>query len=150
MNTLRRCLPLALAALTVGCQYPLPPGYVKVDPPWDVDFRAVSAEGSALTVRTEENPENGDLAFWEKAVRTRLVDVRGYKLAERKDVTHKGGTSGVEMTFDYVADGTDYSYLLTMFVKGDRVHLLEAAGVKEQIEPDLAAIRKSIHDWPLF
>ena len=137
------------AIVAMGCQHTLPPGYVKVDPPWGFDFRAVSADGSALTSRIEENPENGDLAFWEKAITSRLVDVRGYQLAERTEVTLAQKTPGIEMTFDYTRDGIDYLYLLNLCVKGDRVRVFEAAGEKEKIVPELSAIREAIREWPL-
>ncbi|HOL24823.1 MAG TPA: hypothetical protein PK235_00905 [Phycisphaerae bacterium] len=133
-----------------GCTgYRLPAGYVKVEPTYDVQFRAVSAEGSALTYRIEENPENGNLAFWEKAATNRLVEVRGYQLTDRQEVRNEHGTPGVEMTFDYSQIGIDYVYLLTMFVRGDRVHVFEAAGPRETFTPDLPAIRKAIAEWPL-
>jgi len=143
-------LPVALLMpLMVGCLYRLPPGYVKVEPPFGVEFRAVSADGSALTLRSEKNPENGDLAFWEKAVKARLVDVRGYRLTTRSEATLGRGTRVVEMAFDYNRDGIDYLYLLTMCIRGDRVHIFEAAGEKGKIAPDLPVIKQAIHDWPM-
>ena len=82
--------------------------------------RAVSADGSAVTLRTQENPENGDLAFWEQAVRGRLTDVRGYKLAARKE-TSFGRLKGVEMSFDYEKTGVNYAYVVLLCVDGRKV-----------------------------
>lgn len=149
MNTLRWLFAAAALMLAVGCRYPLPPGYVKVDPPRDVKFKAVSAEGSALTLRTEKNPENGDLAFWEKAITTRMTDVRGYKLANRKEVKHSNKTPGVELVFDYSREGMDYTYLVTLFIRMDRVYVFEAAGLKDKLAGDLDEIRKAIEQWPM-
>lgn len=147
---LTQSIAALLIASFAGCSgYRLPVGYVKVDPPYDVRFRAVSADGSALTYRTEPNPENGDLVFWEKAVTNRLVEVRGYQLTDRQDVTNQSGASGVEMTFDYTQTGLDYVYLVALFVRGDRVHVFEAAGRRDTFTTDLPEIRKAIADWPL-
>jgi len=139
-----------LMLLAAGCTgYRLPAGYVKVEPPWDAHFKAVSAEGSAMTYRTEENPKNGNLAFWEKAATNRLVEVGGYQRTDRQDICNKNGTPGVQMTFNYAQVGVDYVYVLALYVRGDRVHVLEAAGPKDKFTPDLPEIRKAIIDWPL-
>jgi hypothetical protein len=133
-----------------GCSgYRLPAGYVKVDPPWDAQFKAVSAEGSALVYRTEENPENGNLAFWEKAVTNRLVDVGGYQRTDRQEIRNQNGVPGVELTFNRAQVGADYVYVLALYVRGNRVHVLEAAGPKDKFTADLPEIRKAILDWPL-
>ncbi len=149
MHTLRWPFVWTLIALAGGCQYALPPGYVKVDPSWNTRFRAVSAEGSAITLRNESNPENGDLTFWKKAVKNQLLDVRGYKLVNHREISHAGQTPGVEMTFDYTKDGIDYTYMVMLLVKGRRVHCIEAAGVKDQIAPELPAIKDAVAKWPL-
>jgi hypothetical protein len=139
-----------LALFAAGCSgYRLPAGYVKVDPPFDARFKAVSAEGSALIYRTEENPENGNLTFWEKAVTNRLVDVGGYQRTDRQDIHNKNGTPGVELTFTHAQVGVDYLYVLALYVRGNRVHVLEAAGPKDKFAADQPAIHKAFLEWPL-
>ena len=145
---MRYALAVLVIGLVAGCQYPMPPGFVKVDPTWDTRVRAVSAEGATITLRAETNPENGDLAFWEKAIMARLVEFRGYKLAERKEIKH-GETPGVQLTFDYHRDGIDYAYVITVVVKGRKVYCIEVAGDKKQIAPQLAAIADAVRKWPL-
>jgi hypothetical protein len=141
---------VAVAVWTfAGCQYPLPAGFVKVEPPYGLRFKAVSAEGEAVTLRVEPNPENGDLAFWEKAVSGRLVAYRGYKLVQRREVRLSSGTPGLEMAFDYQRDGIDYLYLVTLVVKGHSVYCIEAAGEKSRLSPQLPAIQNVIARWPL-
>lgn len=148
-----RIMRYALATLLIGtvcgCQYSLPPGFVKVDPTWDTRVRAVSAEGAAITLRAETNPENGDLAFWEKSILARLVEFRGYKLADRKEIEHGDETPGVQMSFDYHRDGIDYTYVITVLVKGRTVYCIEVAGEKKQIAPQLTAISDAVRKWPL-
>ncbi len=146
---MRYALAVLLIGMVTGCQYPMPPGFVKVEPTSDTSVRAVSADGAAITLRTETNPENGDLAFWEKSILARLVDFRGYKLVERKEIQHGNGTPGVQMTFDYQRDGIDYTYVITVLVKGRTVYCIEVAGDKKQIAPQLSAIADAVRKWPL-
>lgn len=148
MNSWRWMVVGGLLVMCVGCGHALPAGYVRVDPEYPYRFRAVNAEGAAFTLRSEENPENGDLAFWERAVRRNLVDIKGYKLAEARDVTLSNGADARELTFDYERAGKQYTYLLTLLVKGRRVHVFEAAGEKEPLSADLPEIRKAIAAWP--
>jgi len=146
---MRYALAGLLIGMASGCQYLLPPGFVKVEPTWETRVRAVSADGAAITLRAETNPENGDLAFWEKAILARLVEYRGYKLAERREIKHGNGTPGIEMTFDYQRDGIDYTYVITVLVKGRTVYCIEVAGDKKQIAPQLATIADTVRKWPL-
>ena len=149
MRIMRYALAVLLIGMASGCQYSLPPGFVKVEPTSDTRVRAVSADGAAITLRAESNPENGDLAFWEKSILARLVDFRGYKLADRKEIKHGNGTPGVQMTFDYQRDGIDYTYVITVLVKGRTVYCIEVAGDKKQIAPQLTAIADAVRKWPL-
>jgi hypothetical protein len=41
-----------------------------------------------------------------------------------------------------------YQYVVVCFVKGDRVHVFEAAGLKEKLAADLPELEKAILDWP--
>ncbi|MGQ9648746.1 MAG: hypothetical protein ACUVXJ_01400 [Phycisphaerae bacterium] len=138
-----------LIGTVCGCRFSLPPGFVKVDPMWDTRVRAVSADGAAITLRAETNPENGDLAFWEKAIMTRLVEFRGYQLADRQEIRHGDETPGVQMTFDYQRDGIDYTYVIIVLVKGGKVYCIEIAGEKAHITPQLTAISDAVRKWPL-
>ncbi len=145
---MRYSIAVLLIGLVCGCQYPMPPGFVKVDPTSDTSVRAVSAEGAAITLRAETNPENGDLAFWEKSILARLVEYRGYKLVDRKEIKH-GETPGVQLTFDYQRDGIDYAYVITVVVKGRKVYCIEVAGEKKQLAPQLSTIADTVRKWPL-
>lgn len=134
----------ALAAV-LGCEaMPTPKGYVRVDPPWNYTYRAVSADGAVVSVRTVENPRQGTLDFWAKAVSGELLDARGYKLAARQDVKGARGLPGIEMLMKTQVEGIDYAYLLTLFVKSDRVIVFEATGPAATLDADLPAIRNAI------
>jgi len=119
-----------------------------VEPTYDGKFRAVSAEGSAVTLRSETNPHNGDLEFWEKAIQARLVGIRGYRQISRQEVVNHD-TPGVEIVYDYQRPEAAFNYMLTVFVKSGRVYIIEAAGTKERMAEDLPGIREAIATWPL-
>ena len=147
--------PLACASgsilaclLLAGCTGQLPQGYVRVEDHSGARFRAVSADECVLTLHRERNPKGGDLAFWEKTITQRLTTVRGYALANRMEVDNNS-TRGLRMVFDCHRDGIEYTYLLGLFVKGDAVHVFEAAGQKDRMQKDMAEIVKTIQRWPL-
>jgi len=150
MYITRLFILITLVISLSGCGYNLPTGYVKVDPPYDVKFRAVSAEGSAFMLRTEINPENGDLTFWDKIVKNKMTEIRGYKLTDHQEIKHKSGLGGIEMKFDYNLDGLDYLYLITLFVKNKQVYVFESAGEKDKITADMPAIKKAVTTWPMM
>ncbi len=145
---MKRCVVLlaaGAAAALFGCDaMPTPKGFVRVDPPQSYTYRAVSADGAVLSVRTEENPRDGTLEFWSRAIGNELIDARGYKLDARRDVKSLGGTPGVEMLMKSQLQGVDYLYLLTVFVKSERVIVFEAAGPVSTLESDVDAIREAV------
>lgn len=147
MIHLRSLLMPAIASLLAGCAGTIPQGYVKVDD-HEYRFRAVSADGSAMGLRIEENPENGDLTFWDKAIQRQMVEIKGYRLAARREIKSRSGRDGVEFMFEYRRDGADFTYLVSLFVQGREIRIFEAAGVRDKLATDLPEIRKSIQTWP--
>jgi hypothetical protein len=125
-----------------------PAGYVRLDPVLGYDYRAVSADGAVISVRTVDNPRDATLEFWNKAISNELVEARGYKLNAKQDVKSERGTAGTEMTLRTQVEGIDYVYLLTVFVKSRQVIVFEAAGPASTIEPDLPAIRNAVRASP--
>jgi hypothetical protein len=145
MRRFGRCVAAASLLGLFGCEaMPAPKGYVRVDPPPAYAYRAVSADGAVLSVRTVDNPREGTLEFWGKAITNELVASRGYKLEARQDVTSDRGRPGLEMTMRTQIEGIEYVYLLTVFVKSNQVMVFEATGPVKSIEPDLDAIRRAI------
>ncbi len=134
-----------------GCEaMQTPTGYVRLDPPHDYAYRAVSADGAVLAVRTVDNPSGATLEFWSKAVRNELIESRGYKLDAEGKVTSGHGLPGIEMAMRTQVEGVDYLYLLTVFVKSTRVIIFEAGGPTATITPDLPAIRTAVRASPLL
>jgi len=134
-----------------GCQaMETPPGYVRLDPVMGYDYRAVSADGAVISVRTVENPRDATLAFWNKAITNELVEARSYKLDAKQDVRSDRGTPGTAMLLRTQVEGIEYLYLLTVFVKSQHVIVFEATGPAPTIETDLPAIRRAVLASPLL
>lgn len=146
---MHRLILSVLLMSALGCSYPLPKGYVQAPTPYNAKYRAVSADGSALMLSTESNPDNGDLAYWEKAIQTRLTEIGGYKLDNRREIANDHGLKGTEMTFSINQDGIDYVYMVSLFIRGRTIYIFEAAGRKDTFAPDIPEIQKSIAAWPL-
>jgi hypothetical protein len=141
-------LPLIALLMLVGCktaQMTPPAGFVAVDEVrrGNYDYRAVSADGVVVAVRTEENSRGGDLEFWAKATLNQLQQ-QGYKLVNDEGVTSAAGTKGMLLEFTQKRSGTDYAYIVAVFVRPDRVIVPEAGGKSEMVEPVRPEVVKSL------
>lgn len=161
MNAMK-CLILACIslALVTGCGRPFDvktaPGFVELDnqaPAYD--YRATSPEGVVFSVRHVDYPEEkGDLAFWTRAVTLQMRDVSGYALLDTKGATARDGTKGTELKFGHDEDGKPYVYLVTIYMRGDRLFIVEAGGTRAQMDrfaPSVAWMEKSVRvDCSIF
>jgi hypothetical protein len=128
-----------------GCdRIPTPEGFVELKPVGAYSYRAVSADGAVILVRSVENPKQGTLAFWTQAVKNELVASRGYTLDGESAVKTKGGLAGTELTMRTHLEGVEYLYVVTLFVRGNRVVIVEATGPKTALTPSLPKIREAI------
>ncbi len=137
----------AAVCMAGGCEatMDLPDGFVKVDRQYSqYDMRAVSADGVALSVRTEDNPQDGTLEFWSQAVSAELEGRQGYTLVDNSEVGPAGNPDGVMMEFDVVKRGNNMKYLVAVFVQTGQVVVAEAAGPAEAVTPTDADIRKAL------
>jgi hypothetical protein len=135
------------ALLLAACGRPFDvktaPGFIELEEPSGYDYRATTPEGVVFSVRAIDNPsEQGDLAFWTRAITLRLRDVSGYALLDTHDVTAKDGTKGKQLRFGHDEQGKPYSYWVTLFVAQSRVFIVEAGGTKPQVERFTASL-----DW---
>jgi hypothetical protein len=139
---------LSLAFLG-GCQtsrIDTPSGFVEVETyHGDPIYRAVSAEGVKIEYRTHENPNGGTLEFWRRAVQRTLVEGKGHTLAESREITSDSGADGRLLRLSKQRGGADFSYLVALYVRGGKVHVVEAGGRREDVagyeEGLLAALR---------
>ena len=126
-------LALFVLPLVTGCQpqarVTTPEGFAELEPDDHYGFRATSAAGVVIGVRTEKNEPRGSLDFW-----TAAVDYRVRKLGYSTEggaptkVTSKGGLEGRRLRYALERQGRPHEYWVTVFVAEDSVYVVEAAG----------------------
>jgi len=131
-------LTVALGLALSGCGRPFdvktPRGFVELENQGpDYAYRATTADGVVVAVRTIDATGRQDLGFWEQAVALQLRDASGYALLGTKDVRSGDGTAGRELDFGRDQNGKPYAYRVALFTAQDRVFLLEAGGAKASV-----------------
>ena len=137
---------LLTVAASAGCQHQLdlPQGFVKADPGWEYDIRGVSADGVVIGLRSETNPDEGNLAFWSQAIKTELTQRRGYVLLTTDDVSSATGEAGELMMFSAKKGAGEWAYMVAVFVPGRAVLVGEAGGPAKVFQSRQEAIKHSL------
>lgn len=141
----RFALVVSALALCAACGRPFdvrtPPGFVELeDQGSDYAYRATTADGVVVGVRTIDASGGGDLGFWEQAVTLEVRDASGYALLAKKDVRSEDGTPGREIDFGRDQNGKPYSYRVALFTAQGRLYLFEAGGARDavsRLEPQI-------------
>ena len=120
-----------------------PEGFVEVQEGPFV-FKAVSPDGSVIGVRHRLNKEEGDLAFWLEVFELEMVDAKGYKLEEKREVRSADGVDGVLMRFAYAQGDTPFHYGLAVFVTEKTIITLETATELGELERYNAAFEEAL------
>jgi hypothetical protein len=107
------------------------------------DWRAASAQGVVLAVRTEKNDPRANVDFWADAVDVRMRR-DGYAAEAKRDVTSATGLSGKQLRYTREEDRRVYRYWLTVFVAGDSVYVIEAGGDKESFDPAEKNVERAV------
>ncbi len=138
-----------IATIAAGCapaKMDVPESFVALDKdtrgPYDV--RAVSADGVVMGCRTRDNPKHGTLSFWSEAAKNELAARPGYTLTANDKVESYSGVEGRLLVFSATRRGAAFTYMLGVFVKGDRVILAEAGGRAEAVKPLNAELRVAL------
>ena len=108
------------------------------------DYRAVSPDGVVYRVRSEDNAPEAGLPFWREALTKRMSDA-GYLVIGGEPV--KAGTvDGHLIELAAPLGNKDYGYAVAVFVAGDDIVIVEAAGegalLKEKRGDIIAAIQQ--------
>jgi len=96
------------------------------------ELKAITPDASKLWARQFSAPEHGTLEFWSEALKTDLVDNRGYVLTGQQHVRDRQDNEGVAMTFDVVVQGARHRYLVAVFVPD--VPFWQPAGIVRTVE----------------
>lgn len=107
-------------------------------------YAAVNPADVKLRVRTFRHKPEAELAFWQEAMRTRMV-AAGYVVVSEEKITGAGGEGALlELTAPYGTE--DLRYLIAVFVDGRRLVVVESVGgaadFKAERERIVAAIRE--------
>ncbi len=136
-NFLRVLAFLLSSGVLVSCSSPFrvtaPQGFVVLKDQALYDYRATSADGVVLAVRSIKHDPKGDIDFWVQAIRNRMRGVSGYALLATKPVSTRGGLKGVSMRFGHDEGRTSYLYDINLFVTEKYLHLIEFGGTKEEL-----------------
>jgi hypothetical protein len=149
MNIRTLSLPFFFLGLFAsGCasraQLDAPPGFARLDDDRkDFDFRATSARGVVVGVRSEPNDMRANVDFWTDAIDLRLRR-EGYAAQSAKSVTTPQGLAGKQIRYLREEDRRPYCYWLTVFVTQEKVYVVEAAGDKEAFDPAVPEVEQSI------
>lgn len=141
-------LLLALALLGTGCGRPFDVktgkdfAELQDQKPEGFDYRAMTPEGVALSVRTIANEEKADLGFWVKAITLKLREEDGYALLADETVTSQNGTSGRRLRFAREEDKKTFDYRVTMYLAQGRIFLVESGGARDAMAKALPTVEQ--------
>jgi hypothetical protein len=138
---------LAFSAIAAGChptaRLDAPNDFAQLGKGGDYDFRAASAQGIVVAVRTESNEPRASVDFWAQAIDQRLAR-DGYTRDAIKDIASERGIPGKQLRYARNEDGRVYRYWLTVFATDARVILVEAGGDSETFDPAQKSIERAV------
>jgi hypothetical protein len=124
-------LALALSACARHFDIQTPSGMIELSRTSDYSYRAMTPDGVVVGVRVIPEGGKADLAFWTQAVALRMKELSGYAVA---DTASLDGVKGKELRFGHDESGKPYSYIVRIFVEGGRLFVVEAGGMKDEME----------------
>jgi hypothetical protein len=134
-----------LATALAGCSIPMdvPAKFVVLDR-GAREIQAMSPDQARLSVRDFHNDQEGDLGFWSLALLNDYQVNRGYLLVEERKTRDAAGRDGAESLWETTLDGTAQRYLVTLFVFGKTVRVVEYLAPKPLFEKYLEDVRKAV------
>ncbi len=125
-----RWLTLALLMLLCACgptyRMDAPDGFVKYTKGHG-NFAWTTADGVRVKARDVKNEPKAELPFWTDATQRHLT-ARGYTKKAERCFTTLAGANGCTLEWLAPRGNEDWVFAVTIFVTGDRVTLVEAAG----------------------
>lgn len=111
------------------------------------DYRAMTPEGVAVSVRAIENETHADLGFWSKGVLLKLREQDGYALLGEDAVQDQNGTPGKRLRFARDEDKKVFDYWVTLYLAQGRVFVVESGGARaafEKAKPTVERMERSV------
>ncbi|MDP3277120.1 MAG: hypothetical protein Q8Q09_18150 [Deltaproteobacteria bacterium] len=112
------------------------------------DYRAVSAYGVAMGIRSVRNEQQAPIEFWSEVIDRRLTRSGHYRTAGSLEVRTLRGATGRTLKYT-MGDGQNggASYWVTLFVTRDWVHVVEAGGTTEAFTRAQAEVERAIRTF---
>jgi len=144
----RLLITIAVALLANSCvSMQVPKDFLVVDKGMG-ELKAVTPEDAKLWVRTFDDPDGGDLAFWSKTLKNDLTKNRGYLLVGEEPIKDKRGREGVALLVDTTLQGKPTRELLALFVlpgwPDNQIRVVELVADKETFERALPDVKQAI------
>lgn len=144
-----RVVGLLAFALLVGCggvpfRMNAPPAFKRYEQ--TDDFRFITADGVRLRGRLLKNGPVADLGFWREALRGHL-EKRGYVFQSEACFRTEGGLDGCTLDFLLPYGAEDWVHSETLFVRGDDLMLVEAAGPYTLYTPHKASLQAALRTF---
>lgn len=145
-NTSRLLVALMLGAplLLGGCgtayRAKPPSGFARLEQ--EGPFRALTPDRVIYRVRQAPNEPRADLTFWQKALKQRMTDA-GYLFVAEREIK-ASGVPGYLIELAAPFGQEDYSYLIALFVRDDRLVIAEATGEVSRLTKRRPAILSAI------
>ena len=108
------------------------------DPPYGTER---SFNGLRMAYALAKNDPEADVAFWAEALVRRQTNA-GYRLIGQSELS-AGSLTGQVIELEAPLGAWDYTYLITLFVDGGDLHVIEAAGRVQDVAPHRDAILKA-------
>lgn len=146
MNRIFVCLTLVAAVLLSACQKPAltrPEGFADYENR-EQGYKAISPDRIMYRVRTHDNEENGDLAFWKIALKTHMRD-SGYIVVSESDTAART-VPGYLLALAAPVGTKDYSYLVALFLHKGKLVVIESAGEVSYFETRRSDIIQTIQN----
>jgi hypothetical protein len=139
-STVLLALFLAIAGMTLGAcntfKIETPPQFVSLERVRTTRYyKAISTDGSVVTVSAFDHLDKGTLAYWTEIVRREMTLSKGYVHTGTTAVKTRRGLAGQQLAFTAQNAATTYAYTATVFVTKKRIYVIEAAAKA----PDFAA-----------
>ncbi len=104
---------------------------------------AVSSDDVVYRVRSVKNHPEAELAFWEEALRTRLV-AAGYRLVDRGEIVLADGTKGARLEWAAPDGERDAAWIVSLFMDGGSIVIAESAGEARAVAARREAILRAM------
>jgi hypothetical protein len=147
-------LPLLLSSLLAACaptaRLHTPAGFAVLEDQKEFVYRATSADGVVIAIRSEPNKPLGNLDFWADVLDRKLRNNKYVADGKVAEIRSASGLPGRQLKYTREEHGRTYRYWVAVFVTAERVWMVEAGGDKDRFAGKVEKeIQKAIDSFVL-